>query len=528
MLRIVNQHYKNLHAELVAGVFGTKLEDLSRVTRGGGFFGVSSKLIRNLYVLSANLIDKGEINLKWALDERVFRDFLTMLGVSEADAKQYKYVSDHTAVDTVVTIRFGIEKDRHVEAIVEVKNIMIDDQKIVVPMNTPVVGVQLLDTRRRRFDLMLDNPLHVAYGMIEARKKAEKVVVSLNSPGYPVRARESETLHLSSMELFNAVAFYSAAGGGTNRNFLGKGHSVEAHYATNRTIMDAMHGSSPTLTTFIYDFTDIEEFKCSSLLRDKLHLDYSLFPMGRQHSTENRSDTKVEQRYELSKRTSLLMHKALREKAAEHQKDAEMPRLFDYNRVVTVESLHDVIELEKSFHLPNTAISKKEVIGSLRQYYADVGGIAMALVRSENRRIVQNKEICSFSLVDLRNGVETIRCDATVMTFDNVNGVYEVEPITYAQPMAFNSIDVKIFSDRIHALLKKGCTIAIRKKDGSKFSLHPMLFDQLPYVGNLFDDTDERIRSQMVACFTDVTEVELKPKQGSNVRGYKFIAEPHR
>lgn len=528
MLRIVNQHYNNLRAELTAGGFGNKLENISRVTHGGGFFGVSSKMIRNMYVLSVNLIDKGEVELSWAFEENMFRHFLTMLGVSVEDATDYKYYgNDHATTRTHAAIQFGKVIGTMIEVTVKVTNRMMDTDKNVISTSNPVVGVQILDTRRSRFDLMLDNPLHVAYGMIEARKKSEKVVVSFNSPGYPSRARESEALHLVSMELFNSVAFYNTTSFGTKRNILGIGNSIETLYVTHRTIVEAMGGSSPALKTFVYDFTNVEEFTCSSLLREKLHYDYSLFPLGRLRPSKYYND-KTGQRYELSNRVSLSMLKMLRDSAAARLNNPAVPQFFDNARVVLAESLYDVIEIEKDFYLQDTAISKKKVIGSLRQYYADVGGIAIALVRSETRKIVDNKEVRSFSLIDLRNGVEVIRCEATFVFGERSDDTRVIQPITTDDDLGHNLIDVEIFTRRLGALLKNGRTVIVRRKDKAAFTLHPYVLEALPYAGDKGEVTDDRIKHQTAACFTNVVEVELKQKPVEEKRGYQFLVEPQR
>lgn len=527
MLRIVNQHYSNLQAMLAHGDFGKTAEDHSRVTLGGGFYGVPTKMIRNMYILSSKLIDHGEIVLTWAFDEPVFRHFLSMLGLSNVDVLAYKYVGDSDRLQTRATLSVGNPHGSFIEVTVKVFNDLLDEEKKIISSSSPIVGVQRLNVSRRRFDLMIDNPLHVAYGMIEARKKAEKVVVSFNSPAYPSRARESQALHRAAIELFSVVSFYQSSTGTTDRHILGKGHSLEAKYGTHSALIDALDGSTPVPTTFVFDFTDVEEFTCLSVLRNNAHHNYSLFPMGRLRPSMYYDD-QPNQRYELSARVSTNMLKAIRAKTSERLRDPQAVVHIDSDPVVMIESLRDVMEVEKDFYLPDTAISIKEVVGSLRDYYTKVGGVAIALIRSKTSTITGRKRVRSFSLVDMRNGVEVIRCDATEAGIKVTDGVYEIEPITLFEPMAYNAVDTKIFHDNINGLLSKGHTVVIRKSDGSKFSLHPKLFEQLQYVGDRFEPMDDRIRAQMMACFMDITEVELKPKLGDEVRGYKFIAEPQR
>ncbi len=529
MLRIVTSHYKNLHEQLVDGEFGITPDNYSRLTGGGGFFGVSTKMIRNMYVLFAKLVDEGEIKLTWAFDEKVFRHFLSMAGLSDHAVEGFKYVGDSDRLQTRASIKVKVAnvQGNFVEVSIYVMNDLIGDDKAVISTSTAVIGTQRINLHRRRFDLMVDNPLHVVYGMIEARKKAEKVIISFNSPGYPSRTRESETLHRAAIELFNVVCFHSPAGSTTNRNILGSGYSNVTNYAANSAIMAALHADSPTAVVLMFDFTDIEEFKMSSLIRNTYHLNYSLFPMGRLRPSSYYNGTAI-QRYELSDRIATLMLKATRENIAERQKNPTAPEPVGGDQVIIAETLSDVLRLEKDFHLSDTVVSKKTVVGSLRTYYTDIGGVPMVLVRSMSKKIVDKKWVWSISLTDMRNGVEVIRCEATVTELKKDGETYKVEPITLFEPMADNNIDPVIFGETISGLLSNGKTVIIRKNDGSKFSLHPKLFEKLKYVNDRGDSTDDRIRSQMIACFMDITEVELKPKLGSDIRGYQFLAEPQR
>ncbi len=526
MLRIVNQHYKNHHAQLINGDYGTTLDNYKGIATNASYiYGVNGKQIRNLYIAFSKLVDTGETIIGSIFDETVFRHCLSMIGLRDPYVTDYKYVGESDHLQTRMTLSETRNNGSFEILTINVMNDYLDDDGNIVSSSTPITVHHRVDLRRRRFDLLLDNPLHVAYGMIEARKKAEKVVISINSGAFPVRAKESTALHRTAIELFNVVAFFQPGNGISSRHILGKGRSLQAWWDTHAVIIDAMNGASTKPTALVFDFTDIEEFTCSSLVRDKLYLNYSLFPMSRLRPSTYYNN-EPDQRYELSERLWFNVLKATREKIMERQKNPEV--IVINSSVVLVESLSDVIALEKDFHLPDTVISKKHVTGSLRQYYSDIGGVALTLVCSDVQKIIAGERARSVSLIDVRNGVEVIRCEAVETKLKTIGDAFVIEPITLSESEACNALDAKIFSDRIHGLLKNGKTIVIRKNDGSMFSLHPMLFGQLPYVGGRDQNIDERIRSQMIACFTDVTEVELKPKQGNEIRGYKFLAEPQR
>lgn len=508
MLRVIQHYQTKILQDLKNGTYGTNENDFEVIAVGGPSLGIPSKQLRSIFLVLSKMDSNGEVVINGIVDAEAFDLLLMLVGFDQQQRKAYKYVGDQDNYKTrLTTSRWMVGKEMVIE--VGVCNELYDDQDVLQGKSTPQYGQTRMDNKRRRFDLALDNPLHVVFGINDARETGERVVLTINPVvcGHQLKVK---TFVIALVELLN-VTMYSKTAGLRERYLLnppGALPDMHARYFTIDALVNAITSDMKNTSRFIFDFTDAKEAK---VFHKRTGVNMYLY------SVMTKPDPF---RYQIP---SNVMATIIASHVSSPRPGTEPGHGF-----TLVKSLFDVNQLAKYFYIKDNDTSTKKVTGSLHDYYVNNGGSDLLLVWSLSFGVVDDRNTWTLALYDLSNGLQVIRCEATFVFGERSDDTRVIQPITTDDDLGYNLFDVEIFIRRLGVLLKNGHTVIVRRKDKTAFTLHPYVLEALPYAGDKGEVTDERIKAQTAACFTNVIEVELKQKSTDEKRGYQFLVEPQR
>lgn len=508
MLRVI-QHYQNkILAGLKNGTYGNGPDDFETISNTGPSFGITSKELRNIFLTLSKLVTNDGVLIGDELSAEAVDMLLLVVGFTPYQREHYKYVGNKDNYKArLSTRRWTDGKETIIE--VGIVNEKYNDDGIVINTDRWAFNQTRVDIKRRRFDLALDNPLHVVTALDIARKTNGRVVLSINQVvgGHPLKTK---TFVIALFELLNIAMFWKTAGfrerylpshPGALPDFHARYFAMDAFVSV---IMEDLKSSS----RFIIDFTDGEEMKVTHKFSGGARYVYSVMAKPNPF------------RYQIP---SNIVGRMLSVRKPRDNTDFK-PGVG----LTLAKSLRDIIELEKYFHIKDNDTSTKSVTGSLRDYYTINGGSDLVLVWSLAFGVVGERNAWTLALYDVSNGQQVIRCDAMCVLGGSEGDARVVHPVTIDDDLGYNLVDTVIFTRRVGAILKSGRFVIVRRKDKTAFTLHPYALEALPYAGDKDEVTDDRIKAQVAACFTNVVEVELKPKLVEEKRGYQFLVEPQR
>lgn len=508
MLRVIQHYQTKILQDLKNGTYGTNENDFEVIAVGGPSLGIPSKQLRSIFLVLSKMDANGEVLINDEFDAEAFDLLLMLVGFDRQQRKAYKYVGDKDNYKTrLTTSRWMVGKEMVIE--VGVCNELYDDGDVLQSKSTPQFAQTRVDNKRRRFDLAIDNPLHVVNAINEAHENGERVVLTINPVvcGHQLKVK---TFVIALVELLN-VTMYSKTAGLRERYLLNPTSALpdmHARYFTIDALVNAITSDMKNTSRFIFDFTDAKEAK---VFHKRTGVNMYLY------SVMAKPDPF---RYQIP---SNVMATIIASHVSSPRPGTEPGHGF-----TLVKSLFDINQLAKYFYIKDNDTSTKKVTGSLHDYYVNNGGSDLLLTWSLSVGVVDDHTTWTLALYDLSNGLQVIRCDAKCVTGKPDSDARVIHPITTDDDLGYNLIDVEIFIRRVGVLLKNGRTVIVRRKDKTAFTLHPYALEALPYAGDKGEVTDERIKAQTSACFTNVIEVELKQKPVNEKRGYQFLTEPQR
>lgn len=510
MLRVIQHYQDKILQDLKNGTYGTNENDFQVIASGGPSLGIPGKQLRNIFLVLSKMDSNGEVVINDEFDAEAFDLLLMLVGFDQQQRKAYKYVGDHDNYKTRLTTRqWAVGKETVIE--VGVSNELYDDQDVLQGKSTPQFGQIRINDKRRRFDLAIDNPLHVVSGINDTHVTGGSVALSIN-PVVCGSMVKVQTFVIALLELVNVTTYWENDHYGLQErhllNPLGGLPDFHARVFTIDALVKAIISEIKPSSWFLLDFSTEKEVQVSLVRRNtRKHL-YTVF-----------ADPSPA-RYKINPQ---IMATIIADHVASPRLGTEPGRGF-----TLVKSLFDINQLSKYFHVKDNDTSTKKVTGSLHDYYVNNGGSDLLLVWSLSFGVVDDHNTWTLALYDLSNGLQVIRCDARFVMGKPDDDARVVHPITTDDDLGYNIIDVEIFVRRVGVLLKNGRTVIVRRKDKTAFTLHPYALEALPYAGDKGEATDDRIKAQTAACFTNVIEVELKQKPADEKRGYQFLAEPQR